>query len=274
MPDIGNTTDALGPVELLLEHSEKILSLESELRLARILRALFVTAIVAIPSGLLGLYVATALTWRRYNMRTIWWPTMIVIIILCVFVIIYLVVSAEQNSESVPEIRLQLELARERRRMYAAQLNLDIETRQQIYRDGIPQDIDQYKKEGRHYRRIHNFLQAVIIIGSLAASTLTGLVQYISALRWVAVGATFSVGVAAGFSGYFKFRERSFYLQFTADSIEQEFSAVNLGIARYRQLNSEAAITEFTEQVEQIKLEQRKRQQQLEQPSGGRESVQ
>jgi hypothetical protein len=239
-------------------------------------RALFVTAVVAIPAGILGLYIATALTWRKYNMNTIWWPAFFIIIGFCIFVVVYVANSASEESggQSVPEIRLELELARERRRMYAAALSLDTETRQQIYRDGIPQDIGQYKREGKYYRRVHNFLQAIIIVGSLAASTLTGLVQYISDLRWIAVGATFSVGVAAGFSGYFKFRERSFYLQLTADSIEQELAAVNLGIARYRKLDPDTAIATFTEQVEQLKIEQRKRQQQLEQPSGGRDSVQ
>jgi hypothetical protein len=274
MPSTTDTTDELGPVELLLDHSETILRLEADLRRGRLLRALFVTAVIAIPGGLFGLYIATAMTWHRYNMRTIWWPAMIVIILLCAFVVIYLSYMDTDSVKSVPEIRLELELARERRRMNAAMLNLTLGTRQQIYKDAIPKDIEQYKKEGRHYRRIHNFLQAIIIVGSLAASTLTGLVQYISDLRWIAVGATFSVGVAAGFSGYFKFRERSFYLQLTADSIEQELSSVNLGISRYRRLDEDDAITEFTEQVELLKLEQRKRQQQLEQPSGGRESVQ
>lgn len=267
-----STTDSAGPVELLLAHSEKILSLESELRLARIFRALLVATVVGIPSSILGLYIATALTWQKYNMKTIWWPAVIVDIILIVIVSVY----AESTSDrrAVSEIRLDLELARERRRMDAASLNIGIPTRQLIYRDAVPKDIEQYKKDGKHYRRIHNFLQAVIIVGALAASTITGLVQYITGLRWFAVGATFAVGVAAGFSGYFKFRERSFYLQLTADSIEYELSAVGLGIGRYKKKPEGEAITEFTEQVELLKQEQRKRQQQLEQPSGGKESVQ
>jgi len=271
MSESSTAADTAGPVELLLEHSEKILRLESELRQARIFRALFVATAIGIPGELIGLYIATALTWRKYNMRTIWWPAIIITIVLVAVVVI--IASTEPDRRSVPEVSLDLELARERRRMDAAKLNLGVTTRQQIYKDAVPKDIEQYEKDGRHYRRIHNFLQAVIIVGSLAASTLTGLVQYISDLRWIAVGATFSVGIAAGFSGYFKFRERSFYLQLTADSIEQELSAVELGIGRYRDREAKA-ITEFTEQVEFLKQEQRKRQQQLEQPSGGKESVQ
>jgi hypothetical protein len=158
--------------------------------------------------------------------------------------------------------------------MYAATLDLDPTVRRKIYRDDIPKDIEQFKREGKYYRRINNALQAIVIVGSLAASTLTGLVEYIPELRWIAVGATFSVGVAAGFSGYFKFRERSFYLQSTADSIEYELSAVILGIGTYSGMDPDVAIEKFTEQVEILKLEQRKRQQQLEQPSGGKESTQ
>lgn len=84
----------------------------------------------------------------------------------------------------------------------------------------------------------------------------------------------FAVDVAAGFTGYFKFRERSFYLQQTSDSIYQELSAVGLGIGRHKGKTEPEAMTEFTEQVELLKIEQRKRQQQLEQPSEGREGTQ
>jgi hypothetical protein len=270
MSEVSTAADTAGPVELLLEHSEKILRLESELREARIVRALFVATAIGIPGELVGLYIATAVTWHKYNMKAIWWPAAIVSVVLVAFVVIAISVPERR---SIPEVNLDLELARERRRMDAAKLNLGITTRQQIYKDAVPRDIEQYERDGRHYRRIHNFLQAVIIVGSLAASTLTGLVLYISDLRWIAVGVTFSVALAAGFSGYFKFRERSFYLQLTADSIEQELSAVELGIGRYRDKDA-WAIAEFTEQVELLKQEQRKRQQQLEQPSGGKESVQ
>jgi hypothetical protein len=147
-------------------------------------------------------------------------------------------------------------------------------TQQLIYRNDVPGDIEQFQKESQYYRRIHNALQAIIIIGALAASTLTGLLQSVPQLRWVAVGTTFAVGVAAGFTGYFKFRERSFYLQQTSDSIEQELNAVGLRIGRYKNKSEDDALIEFTEQVELLKIEQRKRQQQLEQPSEGREGVQ
>jgi hypothetical protein len=265
----------LGPVELLMEHTKEILTLENELRVARAIRNIAIAAIIIIPSVVLAIYIATMITWRKFDMTPITFPVILLIIGFGVIVGIYINYTTEANRiPSVQRTILALELARERRRMYAASLDLAPEVRRKIYRDDVPQDIDQFKKEGKYYRRINNALQAIVIVGSLAASTLTGLVEYIHELRWIAVGATFSVGVAAGFSGYFKFRERSFYLQLTADSIEHELSAVTLGIGAYGDMDPDLAVKKFTEHVELLKLEQRKRQQQLEQPSGGKESTQ
>lgn len=264
--------DGQGPVEQLLAYTKEILTLEASLRTARIARHFFRISIIAVPLIIIGLYVATDLTWHKVNLRSEYWPATIVLLTLIAYIIFYL--SIFEGDESVPQLELTLELARERRRLHAAAVNLDLRTRQLIYRDGTPDDIEQFRGESKYYRRVHNTLQSVIIVGALAASTLTSLIQSVPQLRWFAVGTTFSVGVAAGFTGYFKFRERSFYLQLTADSIEQELSAVILGIGRYRGKPDDEALAEFTEQTELLKIEQKKRQQQLEQPSGGRESVQ
>jgi hypothetical protein len=281
----GRPHEGQGPVEQLLAYTEEILKLESRLRFARLLRRLARFSMIAIPIGIISIYFATALTWRKVNLRVVNWPAIILILLLCVYLVAYAIIRAPDNDPSkngseegseynVPELELELELAHERRRLHAANINLDLRTRQLIYRDSIPQDIEKYRGEGTYYRRIHNFLQAVIIVGALAASTLTSLIQSNPQLRWFAVGTTFSVGVAAGFTGYFKFRERSFYLQQTSDAIEQELSAVSLGIGRYKGRGETEALTEFTEQAELLKIEQRKRQQQLEQPSEGREGTQ
>jgi hypothetical protein len=257
----GRSQDDKGPWEQLLEYNEQILEL-------------------------IGLYIATDLTWRKVNLRAVWWPMVFVLLGMAAYLAVdFLIVlfsdethegsdKKHEDSFSVARLELELELAQERKRLRAASLNLELHTRQLMYRDDVPQEIVRYRDESRYYRRIHNTLQGIIIIGALAASTLTGLVQSVPQLRWFAVGTSFAVGVSAGFTGYFKYRERSFYLQETSDSIEQELSAVNLGIARYKNKPEVEALTEFTEQIEILKIEQRKRQQQLEQPSEGRESVQ
>lgn len=135
------------------------------------------------------------------------------------------------------------------------------------YHSDVLTTIEEYRNSARGYRRVHNRFQTVIIIGSLMTTAIsTAAVRY-SALDWVAVAVSFSVGVSAGMTGYFKFRERSMNLQQAADDLEHEYKAVELGIRVYRTFDSdEKRLVEFAERAEDIKSEQRKREQQLEQP--------
>jgi hypothetical protein len=55
-------------------------------------------------------------------------------------------------------------------------------------------------------------------------------------------------------------------LRQTADAIEHEYNAAELGIRTYKKLSREDALTALAEQVEWLREEQRKREQQLEQP--------
>jgi hypothetical protein len=283
MPTARNSIQAsAGPVAQLLVYTEEILELESQLRIARTLRRLLRLSFFAVFVGIFLIYIFNVLEWRDHRFKDLTdWPAIILLILMIAYIIGFYIYKYSVNDDSnyiqirdVRKLELELELAQERKRLHAASLNLDLATRQLIYRDSVPSEIDRYRRESKYYRRVHNFLQAIIIVGALAGSTLTSLLQSVPALRWFAVGTTFAVGVAAGFTGYFKFRERSFYLQQTSDAIDQEFSAVGLGIGRYKGKTEGAAMTEFTEQIELLKIEQRKRQQQLEQPSEGREGVQ
>lgn len=284
MPTARNSSiqASAGPVAQLLVYTEEILELESQLRLARTLRRLLRLSFVSVFVGIFLIYIFNVLEWRNHKLKDLTdWPAIILLILMIAYIVGFYIYkyNVKEGSDyiqirDVRKLELELELAQERKRLHAASLNLDLPTRQLIYRDGVPTEIDRYRRESTYYRRVHNFLQAIIIVGALAGSTLTSLLQSVPALRWFAVGTTFAVGVAAGFTGYFKFRERSFYLQQTSDAIDQELSAVGLGIGRYKGKEEDVAITEFTEQVELLKVEQRKRQQQLEQPSEGREGVQ
>jgi hypothetical protein len=83
------------------------------------------------------------------------------------------------------------------------------------------------------------------------------------------VAFSFTVGLAAGFMGYFKFRERSFYLQQTADAIEAEDNAMTLGIGEYQKLAWPEALAKLVDRIEYLRNEQRRRQQQLDQPVEG-----
>lgn len=164
---------------------------------------------------------------------------------------------------------LELELARKRdeRKSLVASNNLPPQVRRVAYKEDAYGEIDQMRSESNGYRRVNNSLQGVLIIGSLAATGVAGLTAEVPILRWVTLGLTFLVGISSGFMGYFKYKERSFYLQQTADAIENEWEAVEILVGRYKRCDTEEeALAEFVEEVHRLKSEQKKRQQNLEQP--------
>ncbi|MFB7452933.1 hypothetical protein [Streptomyces sp. NPDC056194] len=64
--------------------------------------------------------------------------------------------------------------------------------------------------------------------------------------------------------------EKAHFLQQTADAIEQEANAVTLGIGPYSEYGpgrEDEALKLFTQRVEDHRNEQRRRQQQLDQPA-------
>jgi Protein of unknown function (DUF4231) len=138
--------------------------------------------------------------------------------------------------------------------------------RQKRYREETLDVIGQFREEAKRSRRTHNRFQIVIIAGSIFASAITTASVSFAATRWIAVGITAAVGLAAGFTGYFKFHERSFNLQQTADAIEREYESVELRVGKYAGLDEEKAFSLFASVVEQLRDEQNKRQQQLDQP--------
>jgi Protein of unknown function (DUF4231) len=141
---------------------------------------------------------------------------------------------------------------------------------QRRYREDVSDVIQQYRDEANRYRRVHNRLQSVVIVGSIVTSALTTASVSFVEVRWAAVGVSAFVGLAAGFTGYFKYRERSFNLQQTADAIEREYEAVELRVGRYRAKNEADAYAIFAATVEDLRDDQNKRQQQLDQPVEGR----
>jgi len=260
-------------VELLLDLNREILSWRAKIRRTRLLRRVQF-ALGMLAAGLIAAcWAATAVTWGRVDLAAVNFPCLVVVGLCAAGIVKIAQEFGDGGYTPVPQLELELEVAEERRRLYAASLNLPVEVRRFAYRDSVPREVTGLRQDGDHYRRVHNALQSVIIIGSIATSTAAGLSDVHPALRWVTVGVGLAVGISAGFTGYFKFRERSFYLQQTADAIEQEVSAVDLRIGSYAGKGDELAMAEFTERVEFLKTEQRKRQQQLDQPAEGRDGV-
>ncbi|MFF0509055.1 DUF4231 domain-containing protein [Streptomyces fimicarius] len=170
--------------------------------------------------------------------------------------------------------RLEAHLASQQESLWKQKVrnNPDLEHRRKLYREEVTSAIEKYQVDSRKYRRIHNSLQSLIMIGSASTTTIAAL-DTGKELTWQSVTLTaisFAITVAAMFTGYYKFRERSYFLQQTADAIEQEANAVTLGIGPYAPYGpdqEDEALKLFTQRVEDHRNEQRRRQQQLDQPA-------
>jgi hypothetical protein len=169
--------------------------------------------------------------------------------------------------QSEAELELNLARLRDERKVIAGDAGMDISVRRIAYRDDAYSDIRDLRSEASRYRRVNNILQAILIVGSLAATGAAAIIGQIPSVRWVTLGITFIVGISSGFMGYFKYKERSFYLQQTADAIETEWEAAEVGVARYKDAKGEPErLALFVDEVHRLKAEQKKRQQSLEQP--------
>lgn len=138
------------------------------------------------------------------------------------------------------------------------------------YREELSQAIKQYQHRANHNRWHYYILQMVIIFCSLLVTGLTsGLTSLVAFFRipWITPAFSFAVSFLTAMITLFRFRERGYNLQQTADAIEFESSCYKKSIFGYKNLPEKEADTKFAEEVERLIHEQRKRQQQLEQAS-------
>lgn len=270
----------------LLTLAHEIRKVEHDLTLARRRRRVKNVAIIFGPILGLLLYTFGWITWVGPEVHTAIYIPGVPLVLICAVVWLWLrshpggpVVQREDGRRTrFSEGELELELARKRdtRKFILASNDVPTKVRRIEYKEDAYADIDQLRSESNRYRRGNNILQGIVIIGSLAATGASGIAAQLLPLRWVTLGVTFTVGIASGFMGYFKYKERSFYLQQTADAIEQEWEAVQVGVGRYKNITGEdredKALAEFVEEVHRLKSEQKKRQQNLEQPADSRNS--
>ncbi|MEV0827659.1 DUF4231 domain-containing protein [Nonomuraea rubra] len=265
-----------GPLERLLEHNTEIIEAQDAVRTRKIQRRSLIAFGVISCIATLTIFVATVLTWRKVDLGQIN-GVAIPLTLLCIAIFVALAIQESERpanqKTSVRRLQLELELVEEARRLHASQLSLSLYQRQYAYKEDIPRELGQLRREAKYYRRIHNAFQSLIIIGSLGTTTAASIAETPPPLKWVTVGLSFAVGLSAGFTGYFKYRERSFYLQQTADSIEQHMAAFDLGISPYTHEDEKHNLRKLANEVELLRVEQRKRQQQLDQPHEGREGT-
>ncbi|WP_202870656.1 SLATT domain-containing protein [Kribbella sp. VKM Ac-2571] len=252
--------------EELLEINRTLLELDRRLHTARVVRRSVRSALVGLPFLAFCAYALYVSPDFGVGKKLIGTPLGIAIALLAIGLLVYGAQRFEGDVEGPGDLELQIVVQRERKAYLLSQQEPQLKLRQYAYHEEIASDLETLRRGAVRYRRINNFLQAVIIVGSLAATSMTSLALSEESLRWASVGTTFAVGLAAGFTGYFKFRERSFYLQQTADAIEYERNCFGIGIGRYKGKSQELALLDLVEEVERLRAEQRKREQNIDQP--------
>ncbi|MER5681078.1 SLATT domain-containing protein [Streptomyces sp. NPDC002238] len=178
----------------------------------------------------------------------------------------------EDKGKSVAGLKLDLELAEERRILEARRLTPLAVERQASYKERTPAEVHRLQKESRHYRRIHLWMQWIIFFSSAGVTAITAWYDPPQPGKGALIALGFTITVITAAVGYFKPRERAFNLQQTADNIEQHVTALDLGIAPYVQAD-DANLELFATNVESLRVEQRKREQQLDQPHQGQQEV-
>lgn len=149
-------------------------------------------------------------------------------------------------------------------------LLLSVHEQLELYKDEVFQVIDKYTKRANRNRNYYYILQLLIIFASLLVTGLTsGLTNlvYILHLPWITPFISFMVSFLTAMVTLFRPKERGYNLQQTADAIEYEIACSNRRIYGYKGLDTEKVYTKLAEEIERLRNEQRKRQQQLEQAS-------
>lgn len=179
----------------------------------------------------------------------------------------------EDSGTSVRELMLELSLAEERHVLEARSRTPPSADRQASYRERLPSEIVRLRMESRHYRRLHLLMQWLLFISSAAVSAVTAWFDPPQPAKGVLICLGFTVTVITAAVGYFKPRERAFNLQQTADNIEQHATAFELGIAPYNAPEEARNLELFATTVEDMRADQRMREQQLDQPQQGQQQV-
>lgn len=257
-PHTGASTD---PADTPVTLHQKAVKLRRAVKVSRRQHIRFHGSWIGIVVLALLVAVPTAVTWKRYDMAPYNVPLLIAMAVLAV-----VFGTTQMGGKSVDELRMELELAEEARVLHAVENARPAQVRQFLYKEVLPQEIARLGAESRRYRRWHNWLQMSLILCSAGITAASAVYDPPQPGKGIIIALGASVTIITAVSGFFKFRERGFNLQQTADEIEQHLTALNLSIAPYNQANEEDNLRQFTSAVEALRTEQRKREQQLDQP--------
>lgn len=167
--------------------------------------------------------------------------------------------------ESLARLRFSLDRAREERKRLLAGGSTSRLSVLNRYKNDLPEVVESLRLMARRYRKRHNWLQSVVILGSLGASAVVALLGESQPGRILAVAISTVVTISAAYSGYFRYKEKSISLQGTADEIEQEHRAVHLGIGVYQGKTPIETLQLFAERVEALRTNQQRQALELDQ---------
>jgi hypothetical protein len=261
-------------IKALLERQADIAEAEDDLRRSRRLFRGIATGSTVAPVVFVGLCIATAFLWSSVDLEPYWQAGGLVIVAAAALAIIFGVrLYGESDLWNPRELALNVEQAHQAYALYASGARVALSIRQYSYRGAIQRSVESIRRRGARYRTVHNIFQSLIIIGSLATTTVASLSPDTGPLKWTAVGLSFTVGLAAGFTGYFKYRERAFYLRQTADDLEEQLNAYELGLSPFDTGAEDERIARLTARTEAIRVAQQRREQQLDQPKSPSEGL-
>lgn len=233
----------------------------------------------AVQIGLLALIVAGVSLLTGLGWAVLAWDspaTLLRIAIICgtliLIAVAVVIVTVPRRGPRLADLMTEVDTKREELRFLGSLYYPTLKERRSLYREDVAGVIEQHRADSRKYRLVHNALQNLIMIGSASTTTVAAL-DTGGKLTWQSVTIVvigFTVTLSAAFTGYYKYRERSYFLLQTADAIEEEANAVTLGIGPYRNFGpdqEQQALKLFTQRVEDHRNEQRRRQQQLDQPA-------
>ncbi|MFJ4636290.1 SLATT domain-containing protein [Streptomyces hygroscopicus] len=198
----------------------------------------------------------------------------VMLVLMVVFLVGYFlrVKDEKHGVRSVFLLRRDLEIIHDRWTLNASKTRPTTE-RRDGYREHIPRVIDRLRRDTRFYRRIHNWFQWGVFFASVGTTATTAFWETPQPGKTILIMLGSFLAFATAVTGYFKFRERAYNLQQTADQVEQHATAFDLGIAPYADADAAVNLERFAENVETLRMEQRKREQQLEQPHQGQADV-
>jgi hypothetical protein len=264
------------------EYANSVITYRRDLATAerRIRRALLSRWLRLIPLVLMPLVLAVV-GWgnlrpedvpdlRTFNSVTI----SVILLLVVVFLVGFFlrVKDKKHGARSVFLLRRDLEIIHDRWILNASKTRPTAE-RRDGYREHIPRVIDRLRRDTRLYRRIHNWFQWGVFFASVGTTATTAFWETPQPGKTILIALGSFLAFATAVTGYFKFRERAYNLQQTADQVEQHATAFDLGIAPYADADAAVNLKRFAENVETLRMEQRKREQQLEQPHQGQADV-